>query len=461
MWELMNEWQEIRLRKFDKMNLLSTVLRYNFWIRDFFNGGDIRTHYSNIRFLQGKSELVQRKREQMLSELLHYAAYNTKYYQGMSVLALEQFPVVNKSILQEHYEEILVPEIKNPWQQKNIKYHIQRTSGSTGTPFAIPQDSRKKKRRLAELKYFGEIVGFKSHDKLVQLRIWTKWQSKNRSQSFWENIVPFDISNLNESNLQLLCDIINKTKAKCLRGYASSFDLLSRYVGKHHVKLPSVKIIIAGSETLFDSTRELVCKNISCNIISQYANEENGILAQERVGDNAHRFYLNEASYFFEVLKLDSDEPAQYGELGRLVITDLFNYAFPVIRYDNGDTCVMEWDENEKRPYISKLFGRRLDLIYNVKGEPVFPMALARILKNYDEIRQWQFIQQTSVKYTLLLVSINGKEIQVSTKSDILSQLMEILGSDAEIQIEYRNEIPVLNSGKRKSVINLWKKENI
>lgn len=443
------------------MNLLSSVLRYNFWVRDYLKGGEIRSHYLDIRFLHRNSASVQKKREQMLSELLHYAVCNTKYYQDIKVVEWAQFPIVNKNVFQEHFEEILVSEENNPWQQKNKKYHIQRTSGSTGTPFAIPQDSRKKKRRLAELKYFGEIVGFKSHEKLVQLRIWTKWQTKTKMQSFWENIVPFDISNLNDENLQNLCDVINKTKAKCLRGYASSFDLLSRYIAKCHLELPSVKIIIAGSEALFDSTRELVNKNIGCDIISQYANEENGILAQEEVGDSEHRFYLNEASYFFEVLKLDSDEPARYGEIGRLVITDLFNYAFPVIRYDNGDNCVMEWDEKKRRPYISKLYGRRLDLIYNIKGEPIFPMALARILKNYDEIRQWQFIQQSSEKYKLLLVSNNGKELRPSVKNDILFHLMEILGMDAEILIEYQNEIPVLNSGKRKPVVNLWKKGTI
>lgn len=39
-------------------------------------------------------------------------------------------------------------------------------------------------------------------------------------------------------------------------------------------------------------------------------------------------------------LKMDSDEPAEDGELGRIVITDLYNYAFPILRYDNGDTAI-------------------------------------------------------------------------------------------------------------------------
>lgn len=435
------------------MSFLSSVLRTNFWFKDFLKGGHIHSHYSAIRNFEDGNEGAQLRRKQMLSDLLHHAVKNTTFYHGISPLELKAFPVVNKSILQEHFDEILVSEINNVWQKKG-KYIIQRTSGSTGTPFAIPQDSRKRIRRLAELKYFGNRVGFKSHDKLVQLRIWTKWQNKSKKQSFWENIVPFDVSNLSDENLKLLCDTINQTKAKCLRGYASSFDMLAQYVGRHDVKLPSVKIIIAGSETLFDSTRELVENNIGCKIISQYANEENGILAQEHLEDTEHRFYLNEASYYFEVLKLDSDEAAEYGELGRLVITDLLNYAFPVIRYDNGDNCIMELDSVTNRPYISKLFGRRLDMIYNARNEPIFPMTLARILKNYDDIRQWQFIQETPVKYKLKLALKNGEELCGLLSDEIFEQLVELLGSDVGISFEYVDDIPVLNSGKRKAVVN-------
>lgn len=442
--------------KFDYMTIFSSVLRYHFWTRDFFRGGKVRSHYMNIRYIQEHGVQAQCLRQQLLTDLLQHAMKNTLFYRNIKSLELKDYPVVNKSVLQEHYDEIFIPETNNSWQYGE-KYHIQRTSGSTGTPFAVPFDTRKRERRLAELKYFGKIVGFKSHDKLVQLRIWTKWQSKTNSQSFWENIVPFDISNLNETNLEMLCETIRNVRAKCLRGYASSFDLLARYVGEHRLKLPSVKIIIAGSETLFDSTRELVEKNLGCPIISQYANEENGILAQERVGDNEHRFFLNESGYFFEVLKFDSNEPAEYGELGRLVITDLFNYAFPIIRYDNGDNCVMKLDEITQRPYISKLYGRRLDMIYNTRGEPIFPMALARILKNYEMIRQWQFIQKTSVHYVLKLAVNNKSGMEETSNDEILTLLKRLLGDDSDISIEYVDDIPVLNSGKRKSVVNLWK----
>lgn len=138
---------------------------------------------------------------------------------------------------------------------------------------------------MAELKYFGEIVGFKTHDMLIHLRTWNRWQSKTPKQIKKENIIPFDISQMGDKELGELCEIINKNKALCLRGYASSFDLLARYIKDHNIECPSVKIITF-SEALHDDVRNIVKENIKCDIISQYADEECGIMAQERVRQN-------------------------------------------------------------------------------------------------------------------------------------------------------------------------------
>ena len=59
-------------------------------------------------------------------------------------------------------------------------------------------------------------------------------------------------------------------------------------------------------------------------------------------------------------------------------------------------------------------------------------------------------------EYILKLVS-NKDKIQLMEENNILNQLKETFGNDSKIQIEYVDEIPVLNSGKRKSVVNLWK----
>ena len=221
--------------------------------------------------------------------------------------------------------------------------------------------------------------------------------------------------------------------------------------------MPSLKIAIAGSEALQESTREAVQQYMNCNIISQYADEECGILAQEAIDTGNSRFYLNQGSYVFELLKLDSDEYADYGELGRIVITDLFNYAFPIIRYDTGDTAIMAKGDERSfgYDYITKLYGRRMDLIYKPDGSPIAPMVLSRTLKYFDSIYQWQFIQENKNEYIVKIILRNDFKFN---EQAMIKQLKEYLGVNANISVVYTNEISCLKSGKRKPVINNWKK---
>lgn len=285
-------------------------------------------------------------------------------------------------------------------------------------------------------------------------------KSKKKYVDSIENIIPFDISDMGDNRMEELCSLIADENAICLRGYASSFDCLAKFVKNHPMPFPSLKIIIAGSEALHDDTRRTVKDTLQCEIISQYANEECGILAQERIPtqDNDNVMYLNHASYFFEILKLDSDSPADYGELGRVVITDLHNYAFPIIRYDTGDVGVLLPPDKFSNgyPILGKLYGRRMDVCYTPLGKPISPMAIGRIMKHFNDVKQWQFVQVDNGTYLLKIIPYQKEEW--FSRDSVVESLTSLLGDGAQIQIEMIEEIPVLASGKRKMVINEWKK---
>ena len=433
------------------------LLRSYFWISDFFKGSPIRKSYNEISLIQSlPAAKGLRYRVNSLNQLLEYVWDNTEYYKRFKgKYDLVSYPVLNKMDLISNYNSIKVEIDKIPGQIGNV--FVQRTSGSTGVPFAIPQDTNKRNRRIAEIKFFGNQLGFKSHEKLIQLRSWNQWQKKNSKQIFKENIVPFDISKMGENELKNLCELINKEKAVSLRGYASTFGNIALLAHKYNYSFPSLKIVVSTSEALEDDVRESVKKYMGCEIASQYANEECGILAQERVPtvSRDNKMYFNWSGYWIEILKLDRDEPVEYGEIGRIVVTDLYNYAFPLIRYDTGDTCVLaDPDEySNGYPVISKLYGRRFDLTYSTKGTPIYPLAYGRILKNFSNIISWQFIQVSKDEYELLLkVRYNDKDGEVK----ILKYLKEIVGNDAVIKIIYVDDIPTLKSGKRKPVVNKY-----
>ena len=49
------------------------------------------------------------------------------------------------------------------------------------------------------------------------------------------------------------------------------------------------------------------------------------------------------------------------GELGRIVVTDFYNKAFPMIRYDTGDTGIYQEvidEKGRKHGYFTEIYGR-------------------------------------------------------------------------------------------------------
>ena len=436
------------------MSIDGFIKRSIYWCNDFFHGRKVRKYYNDLKMVLSDKSVGYKIQQEHLNELLNYATNNSPFYKKYTGHKLEEFPVVNKAILISHYDEVCVPYDKIPGQEGKV--HIQRTSGSTGTPFAIPQDTGKRNRRVAELKYFNDEIGFKSHEMLGQCRIWTRWHSKSKWQSFKENIIPINISKMDDDTLERIFNIVKKHKVKALRAYASWYDAIVKYLedGKGDPRyLKSVKVCISISEALNADTREKMWRLTNIPIVEAYANEEAGMLAQQKIGDT--NYYLNHSGYIFEFLKLDSDEEAECGELARIVITDLFNHAFPLIRYDTGDTAIYACpnDKSNGWIYISKLYGRRLDLVFDTSGNPCHPMNFARVLKNIPGIIQWQFIQKQEKEYLIRLNTNRNVCIE-----NILKEIWKILGDDANVSVEYVDDIPVLASGKRKPVICEWKR---
>lgn len=432
------------------------ILRRKFWENDKSNGSPIGIPYKEIEYLQTHSIeegwIIRRKK---LHDLLDYARKNTHFYSKYEGYDINTYPVMTKTMLIEHHDAIAVSPENIPGQEGPI--FIQRTSGSTGNPLAMPQDTKKRQRRVAEIKYLVGQLGYNSHEKMIHLRTWDNLTRKPEDMEEKDNIYPFDIKSLGEERLKLLCELINEKKAIYLRGYASTFGKIADVAIKYGYSFPSLKLVVATSESLEDDVRQKACQIFGCNVVSQYANEECGVLAQESIPtlptDNT--MYFNWSGYYVEILKMNEDVPADYGEIGRIVLTDFHNYAFPLIRYDTGDTCLIlpPDDKSNGYPVMGKLYGRRFDLTYTTNGTPIYPLAYGRILKNYDIISSWQFVQKGEKDYSLVLVLKREDDVAVA---DMVNHIKNFLGDDANITIERVNEIPLLRSGKRKPVKNEW-----
>ncbi len=148
---------------------------------------------------------------------------------------------------------------------------------------------------------------------------------------------------------------------------------------------------------------------------------------------------------------MDSDEQAEDGEPGRIVVTDLFNYAMPMIRYDTGDIGSMITDASSPgKKYLATVEGRKLDLLYDTGGNLVSSYIVYKNMWQYTEIDQYQLIQEGEKEYTF---KINCRDT-FTRQEQLVKEFKTYLGQDADFSIEYVSEIPLLSSGKRKKIVN-------
>ena len=100
---------------------------------------------------------------------------------------------------------------------------------------------------------------------------------------------------------------------------------------------------------------------------------------------------------------------------------------------------------------IGNFGGRVVDMIFDTEGNQMSPHTITNSMWEFQGVRQFQFIQKKKREYVLKL---NVDKDTFMQEDKIISILTQRLGSDAEIRIEYCDEIPVLASGKRRYIVN-------
>ncbi len=417
-------------------------LRNDFWADDLQKGGIIRHQYEKIKDVI-KSQDLYWVYEQYRA-LKQHAISQTEFYKNYSVD--DVFPVVNKMSILENYE---AHKAKSGFE---TPIHISSTSGSTGTPFSVLQDHKKRMRNIADLKVFGERCNYPSHERMVFFRVLSDKLNRTKEQEDRENIYYIDSSDLGAVRLEKMKQVLLEKKPLIIFSYASTLVELAKYIQTTDTKPEefSMKSVLTAGEGVSEENRELLENVFGCTVYRRYSDMELGILGQD-MGDGGS-YILNYGSYYFECLKMDSDTPAATGEVGRIVITDLFNYAFPMIRYDTGDLGVME-ETTGKFPVLKEIYGRKRDCIYATDGRLISPAKISVSMWGAVGVKQWQFIQETKDEYILKLNADSSVDPQTIT-----DKIKLILGTDAKITIEYVDEIPVISSNKRRAVICNYQK---
>lgn len=336
--------------------------------------------YSDLKARRhnAKAPLNETEIKSKLFSLLRHARENSPFYRlripEISYdTRLEELPILRKDDVSKCREQIL-----SSAPLDRTFAILNSTSGSTGRATHFYSDARDGRAARA---YRGDefVPGYHFLDR--QLVFWgaerdlvSPFSVKKLVHHFLYQTIIFSTYHMHEKDISHYVDKINSYRPKVICGYPSALAFIAEKIKFTGNKLKSFPLgIITSGEMLHEHQREVIENAFSAPVFDRYGCREFGHIANEC---SAHSGYHYDADdLIIEVVDQDG-VPCKAGEEGRILVTDMNNYAFPMIRYDIGDRGALQAPGpvctcGSSLPKLDSIGGRSFDVVHGVNGNRV------------------------------------------------------------------------------------------
>ena len=334
-----------------------------------------------------------------------------------------------------------------------------KTSGSTGVPVEVFSDE--------SCRQFVRACTLRSDE-------WSGWQLGERVAAIWGNAaVQFrgrgwrgylrnallhrttylDSLHIDEPSLASFAASLKRRAPSLIYGHAHSLYLFAKYLESRGIMDIRPKGIISAAMVLHQWERDLLEEVFQCPVTNRYGCEEVGLIACEC---EQHRgLHVNADGIYLEVVRPDGT-PAQPGESGMILVTDLRNRVMPIVRYQIGDTA-RATDRTcacgRGLPLLEEIQGRVADYVVTREGKAISGISLTdHFNTKVPGVVQMQIIQEEIDQFQLKIVK-NAEFGPQSTK--IIQELVtHHFGPSATFDCEFVKSIPQETSGKYRFCIS-------
>jgi phenylacetate-CoA ligase len=410
-------------------------------------------------------EELQKLQERSLVPLIKHHAKNSSHFstrlaaQGLtpnSVLSLEGLKRLKPFGKRE------IQAAGGNFAAKSIpKDHLPlgeaQTSGSTGQPVKLP------KGRLTTLYWHAHVIrdhqwyGRDYTGKLASIRAGFKeymeadsWGGPVAALYGSGPAIALPVAMNIDQQLEYLEKFqpnIMIVHAGVLTGFVSEWE-------RKGFTLTELKHVKNIGETVHDSLRERLRAVSGLEIEDNYSCSEVGSIAIQC--PTSGLFHIMHENLVVEILNADGT-PTPVGEIGRVVVTDLFNSAAPMIRYDIGDhaevgpvcTC------GRHGTTLKRIMGRDRGLFQRADGTRFWPQAHQYKLSKFVKLLQWQIVQHAidDIEYKM----VTAEPVVEEQKAAMEQVLGDAMGFPGQVRITvFEGSIPSPN-GKYEETICLIK----
>ena len=360
-------------------------------------------------------------------------------------------PELTKDALSYDQENILVENYSKRLSKKT-------TGGSTGQAVTVLKDNISMVYEDAAmwraLRWHGIDIGDK------QARFWgipmeNSDKIKNKLIDFAMNRIRLSAFNFNDQSMELYYNKIKKYQPAYFYGYVSMIKEFVQFceINKLDLTQLNLKGVVTTSEPLFPETKNYMHENLNCPIINDYGSGEVGPIAYSCPDGG---FHLMADNLYIEIINKNGNH-AKTGEEGQVVVTEVNNYAMPMIRYNLKDVAIVTDEQcscGRGLPLIKTIIGRNKDLLFTEDGKKVHGAYIGYIAQQCKQkhmgLKQYQVVQDMPNNIVFNIIIDEGYTSKTDTY--ITLKLQEKLGKTMNIRINKVETIEREKSGKLRVV---------
>ena len=223
-----------------------------------------------------------------------------------------------------------------------------------------------------------------------------RWGGVLRSGPAWHLPISTDV----EAQLRWLQGV----DPNILLTYPANLDALLAHLHQEGITLPRLREVRTISGTVTAALRERCQAILGVSLTDLYSAQEVGVIALQC--PDSGLLHVQAEHLLVEVLD-ESGRPCREGEVGQVVVTDLHNFAMPLIRY-----ALRDWVEvgppcscGRGLPTLRRVVGRNRNMAMSPEGKLFWPvLETKRMLEAIAQLRQYQFEQTAANAITARLV---------------------------------------------------------
>lgn len=401
---------------------------------------------------------LQNHQKGKLEELLTSSKESVPYFREVikdpNPDKIDSIPILTKENIKQSIQRMFNPKIP---KRHFIEYS---SSGTTGEPVLIFLE-----RSTAGYYHAAQWRGFSWYGigpgakgiKIWGIPIDLKSKIKEKLKNKIANRIHISAFDMEKIKTEKIWKRISKFQPEYLYGYASALYLLACFLEDCNLpgKELGLKLIVPTAEVLYEYQREKLKNFFACPVANEYGACEAGIIAFECPRGSLH---ITSENVYLEVVD-ENNFPIKPTSEGKIIVTSLRNFGFPIIRYELGDvgalsdgTCTC----GINLPLLEKIKGRTSDFVITKAGKKIhsefFSYLNREILNRGYILNEFKIVQRK--KNELIVYLLENEDLNKKIIPFISSMIKKHIDASMTVKFETVEKIDLEKSGKKRYFLN-------